>query len=80
MQKQGDTKVDLKKTKKQQASRTAKTLLKKNKKLIRFGLTASIFLFIVVSLIIVNTNDSISDYDTFFDYLFKLICLFLNLL
>lgn len=80
MQKQGDTKVDLRKSKKQQESREAKTLLKKNKKIIRTCLLASLFLFILVSLIIVGSGGSISDYNQFLDYIFKLITLFLNVL
>lgn len=80
MQKQGDSKVNLKKSKKQQESREAKTLLRKNKKIIRTCLLASLFLFILVSLIIVGSGGSISDYNQFLDYIFKLITLFLNVL
>lgn len=80
MEKKGDTKVNLTKSEKQKENRQVKTLLKKKKKVIRIGLMATLLLFIVASIFILKTGDSFTDYNSLFDYIFKLICLFLNLL
>lgn len=80
MEKKGDTKVNLTKSEKQKENRQAKTLLKKKKKVIRIGLIATLLLFIVVSIFILEAGNSFTDYNLLFDYIFKLICLFLNLL
>ena len=80
MEKKGDTKVNLKKSQKQLENRQAKTLLKKKKKVIRIGLIITLILFIIVTLIIINSDEPFSNYNSLFDYLFKMICLFLNLL
>lgn len=80
MEKKGDTKVNLTKSEKQKENRQVKTLLKKKKKVIRIGLMATLLLFIVASTFILETGNSFTDYNSLFDYIFKLICLFLNFL
>lgn len=73
-------KVNLVKTQEQLDKRQARTLLRKKKKVIRIGLIATLLFFIIITLTIVDSGESFSDYNSLFDYLFKLICLFLNLL
>lgn len=73
-------KVNLKKSEEQLEVKQSRLLQKKKKKVIRVVLISTVFLFCVISMILITTGSAISEYNMFFDYIFKLICVLLNAL
>lgn len=73
-------KVNLKKSEKQLEARHNRLLQTKKKRVIRIILIAVVFLFILFCIVILFTGHSFSEYNMFFDYIFKLICVILNVL
>lgn len=73
-------KVSFRKSEEQLEAKQSRFLQKKKKKVIRIVLISAVFLFCVVSMILITTDSVISEYNIFFDYIFKLICVLLNAL
>ena len=73
-------KVSLRKSEEQLEAKQSRLLQKKKKKVIRIVLISTVFLFCVISMILIATGSVISEYNMFFDYIFKLICVLLNAL
>ena len=73
-------KVNLRKSEEQLEAKQSRLLQKKKKKVIRIVLISTVFLFCVISMILIATGSVISEYNMFFDYIFKLICVLLNAL
>lgn len=73
-------KVNLRKSEEQLEAKQSRLLQKKKQKVIRIVLISTVFLFCVISMILIATGSVISEYNMFFDYIFKLICVLLNAL
>lgn len=73
-------KVNLRKSEEQLEARHKRFLQTKKKKVIRIILLATMFLFVLMCIVLIVTGNSFSEYNVFFDYIFKLICVILNVL
>lgn len=73
-------KVNLRKSAEQLKTRHKRLLQSKKKTVVSIILLAIMFLFVFVSIVLIITGNSFSEYNVFFDYIFKLICLMLNAL
>ena len=73
-------KVNLRKSEEQLEARHKRLLQTKKKKVIRIILLATMFLFVLMCIVLIATGNSFSEYNVFFDYIFKLICVILNVL
>lgn len=73
-------KVNLKKSEEQLEARHKRLMQAKKNSVIRMVLITAVFLFVLTCIVIIVTGNSFSEYNIFFDYVFKLICVILNVL
>ena len=74
------TKVNLEKSEQQLEAKHKRLMQVKKKNVIRIVLITVVFLFVLTCIVIIVTGHSFSEYNVFFDYIFKLICVILNVL
>ena len=74
------TKVNLEKSEQQLEAKHKRLMQVKKKNVIRIVLITVVFLFVLTCIVIIVTGNSFSEYNVFFDYIFKLICVILNVL
>lgn len=73
-------KVSLKKTEEYIESKHNREMQKRKKRIIRISLLSVIVLFVFVCIVLLVHGYSVTDYNMFFDYIFKLICILINAL
>lgn len=73
-------KVNLKKSEEQLEAKHKRELQTKKKKVIRITLITVMILFVLMCIVLIVTGNSFTEYNMFFDYIFKLICVILNVL
>lgn len=72
--------VNLRKSEEQLEAKHKRQLQAKKKRVVRIALIAAMMLFILMCIILIVTGNSFAEYNIFFDYIFKLICVILNVL